>query len=97
LRVDVVFESSLAAAISVSTAVVCHGAVLRLLVRMPAVVRSETRSQTFNNAIDMNKSLQRLLVSVVGAQLFGLMALVAAPTAPAAEGPISVDLRSFKF
>jgi hypothetical protein len=61
------------------------------------VVRVETRPQISSNAIDMNKSLHRAIVSVPIAQIAVLIALFAATVSPAADDPISVDLRSVKF
>jgi hypothetical protein len=45
----------------------------------------------------MNKSLHRAIVSVLSAQIVVSIALFAVPAAAAADDPISVDMRSFKF
>ena len=45
----------------------------------------------------MNKSLYRAIVSILISQIVVLIALFAEPGAAAADDPISVDLRSFKF
>jgi hypothetical protein len=45
----------------------------------------------------MNKSLPIAFVSARGAQIVGLIAIFAATAVSAADDPISIDLRSFKF